>query len=191
MMVLMEGNSSAKLTWDFTWGSSSHNTAFRNHVRAQRSAPPTSWGRWGFDVQSMNRFMNIVGNVVGMPTDTSGTAIANGNCQPSEPVMFRFGCNEQPGSYTDPQARSTAILHGNYDAITKGVAAWDGGVDHVLKSSMYYAVKPAFMGNCAWPVFGPDLSPVIGTLPAKDRFAGGAACAGTIPSPPTNLRIVP
>jgi hypothetical protein len=189
MMQLLEGNSSAKLVWDYTWGSSSHNTAFRNHVRVQRTTPSVSWGRWGIDVQSFNRFINLVGNVVGLPTWTTGTVLANGSCSPSQPVAFRFGCSAQPGSYTDSQSRSTAILHGNYDYITRGVAAWDGGSDHVLRSSLYYAAKPAFFGSCAWPPFGPDMTPLIGILPARNRFEGGTSCPteSSPPAAPTNL----
>jgi Pectate lyase superfamily protein len=197
MMVLLEGNSSAKITWDETLGSSSHQTAFRNHARGARATPAISWGRWGIDVQSRNRFMNIVGNVVGLPTWTSGTALANGSCSPNEPVAFRFGCDGQPGGYTDSQSRSTAILHGNFDYITDGVAAWDGGADHTLRSSMYYTSKPWFFGNCAWPAFGPDMNPLIGTLPAKARYEGSTACGQVGPPPPsppaapTNLQVTP
>jgi len=192
MMVLLEGNSSAKLVWDETMGSSSHQTAFRNHVRVQRIEPAVSWGQWGIDVQATNRYMNIVGNVVGMPSWITGTVIANGVCTPSEPTALRFGCDGQPGSYTDAQARSTAILHGNYDYITAGVATWDGGADHVLPPSLYYASKPAFFGSCAWPPFGPDVSGIVGTLPAKDRYEGGARCTATTraPAPATNVRVI-
>jgi hypothetical protein len=58
--------------------------------------------------------MNIVGNVIGMSSWTSGTVIANGSdCSPPEPTAIRFGCDGQPDSYTDAQSRSTTILHGN------------------------------------------------------------------------------
>jgi hypothetical protein len=186
MMVLSEGNSSAKLVWDSTLGSSSHQTAFRNHVRIQRSMPAFSWGRWGIDVQANSRFMNIIGNVVGGPESAGGTVLANGNCEPQEPTFFRFGCSGQPGSYADSQSRSTAILHGNYDYTTAGVAAWDGGSDHALASSFYYSSKPAFFGKCAWPAIGPDLNPLVGTLPAKARYEGTNPCGiTTTQAPPT------
>jgi hypothetical protein len=192
MMVLLEGNSSAKIVWDHTLGSSSHQTAFRNHVRGSRVTPPIVWGRWAIDVQAVNRFMNIVGNVVGLPSWTTGTVLANGNCSPSEPTAFRFGCDGQPGPYTDSQARATAILHGNYDYITKGVGTWDGGSDHTLPPSLYYSAKPAFFGSCAWPAFGPDVTSFIGTLPAKERYDGGNGCStsGSTPPAPTNVRII-
>ena len=193
MMVLLEGNSSAKIVWDETMGSSSHQTAFRNHVRVQRITPAVSWGRWGIDVQATNRYMNIIGNVIGLPTWTAGTVIANGSeCSPPEPTAIRFGCDGQPGDYTDPQSRSTTILHGNYDYITDGVATWDGGADHTLMPSMYYSSKPAFFGTCAWPPFGPDVTGIVGTLPAKNRYQGGSLCGSgsTAPAPATDVRVI-
>jgi hypothetical protein len=191
-MNLVEGNSSAKLVWDFTLGSSSHSVGFRNHVRGQRTSPSFSWGQWAVDIQSWNRYISVVGNVLGMPSWTTGTVLANGDCEPAEPTAIKFGCDGQPGSYTDSQARSTAIVHGNYDYITDGVATWDGGTDHVLAKSMYYATKPAFFGSCAWPPFGPDVNGITGILPAKDRFAGGSACgaANNPPATPGNVRII-
>jgi hypothetical protein len=101
--------------------------------------------------------------------------------------VYGFGCN---GSF-DANTRNTMILHGNYDYKTKGVAHWDGGAQHALKSSMYYSAKPAFFGSCSWPVFGPDLGSITNTLPAKARYEGATTCAGGgtpgAPSAPTNL----
>jgi hypothetical protein len=80
----------------------------------------------------------------------------------------------------------------NYDYVTDGVAVWDGGSDHALRNSMYYASKPAFFGGCSWPVFGPDVPGQMGTLPAKDRFEGESDCVGA-PSdltPPSEFRII-
>jgi hypothetical protein len=86
------------------------------------------------------------------------------------------------------------IRHGNYDFKTQGVAEWGGGANHALAPSMYYASRTAFFGNCTWPAFGPDVSGITSTQPAKNRFEGGTVCTGTgpgtPPAPPTNLRIL-
>ncbi len=187
-MNLIEGNVSAKITHDWTMGSSSHNTLFRNWARGWRSTPPIEWGVWAIDIQNFNRYFNIVGNVIGMTSWTTGTVLADNNCTPEEPAVYRFGCTGQPGYYQDPKSYETAIIHGNYDYITDGVADWDGGADHVLRDSMYYSSKPSFFGKRNWPPFGFDQSPVVGRLPAQDRFEGDDSAP---PSPPGNLRIVP
>jgi len=182
-MNLYEGNVAAKITQDYTMGSSSHNVAFRNWARGYRSNPSFSWGVWAIDTQKYNRYMSFVGNVVGMPNWSSGTVIANGNADPSGKTAFRFGGTGEPGSYGDALAFSTAILHANYDYITDGVANWDGGSDHVLKSSMYYASKPAFFGNVPWPAIGPDVTGYANKIPAQIRYeqinSGGVSCIDT------------
>ncbi len=188
-MNLFEGNSAQKLSDDSTHGSSSHNTWFRNYSTGTRSTPAFSWSQWGVDIFAWNWYYNIVGNVVGQSSWTTGTVLANGNCSPTEPDVYRFGCNGTPGSYIDSVSYSTAIKHGNYDYITKGVAYWDGGTDHALKNSLYYSSKPAFFGSLAWPPYGPDLNPMVGSLPAKQRFLGNAVISAGIPMPPLNLTI--
>src|SRR5436305_4880343 len=92
------------------------------------------------------------------------------------PRSMVLGCLTGYSGTYDAAVRNTAILHGNYDYKTNGVAFWDGGANHALKSSMYYTSKPAFFGNCNWPVFGPDFNPVTRTLPAKARYDGSPAC---------------
>ena len=188
-MNLFEGNISSKLTGDYTHGSSSHNTFFRNWVTGMRNTPAYTWGVWGIDVQDYNRYYNIVGNVIGSSAWTTGTVLGNGNCSPTEPVAYRFGCTGFAGSYGDSLSYSTAIKHGNYDYVSDSVYYWDGGADHVLANSMYYASKPAFFGSLPWPAIGPDLNPMAGTTPAQQRFQGQTT--QDTPSPPQNLRITP
>jgi hypothetical protein len=190
-MNLFEGNYSTNLQADDYHGSSSHNTLFRNYVSVTRSTPAVTWARWGFDIGRLNRYYNIVGNVIGNPDWTSGTVLANGNCSPKEPAAYRFGCGiGTPGSYLDSQSYSTSIIHGNYDYITGGVAHWGGGTDHHLPSSMYYASKPEFFGTNPWPPFGYDMDPIIGSLPAKERHEGKSIIPTKIQSPPLKLTIM-
>lgn len=189
-MNLFEGNYSQNITGDEYWGSSAYQTLFRNYVRGKRDNPSTVgtsvWAIWAIDVGGWNRYFNIIGNVIG-DNWTSGTVVANNNCTPTVPSVYRFGCSGNPGSYTDSNSYSTAVLHGNWNSITNGVDTWANS-DHVLKSSMYYNSKPSFFGNLVWPPFGPDLSPMIGSLPAKARYEGQIINNSPKPSNPTNLR---
>jgi len=195
-MNLWEGNSASSMWADYTQGSSSHNTLFRNYVRCRQTNLTMSTNPWNWvciEIEQFNRFYNLVGNVVGLPTFSSGTVVLNSSAGATKPIIYRFGYSSAGGSYSDSQSFSTAIRHGNFNYVSDAVDNWADS-DHVLPLSMYYASKPAFFGSCAWPPVGPDVNPMVGTLPAKDRYEGGSACVGTsssLPTAPTNLRIAP
>ena len=189
-MNLYEGNIYSHLTADSYWGSSSHNVFFRNWLwgdETQASDVPSkpSWGSLPLDVWYNQNYYSFVGNVLGvvgkwMNPSWSGYTLRNSNC--SQQAIYNYGCNSS-GIYSSA-ANTSSINHGNYDYKTNGVAFWEGGSDHALKASMYYASRPSFFGNCAWPAFGPDLTPVAGKLPAKARFEGDTSCSGVPPPPP-------
>jgi hypothetical protein len=196
MMNLWEGNYVSSIWGDYTQGSSSHNTLFRNRVSCIRSSYALSspWLWVCVEVETYNRYYNLVGNVIGLPTFTGGTLVSNSSANSPGPVIYRFGRNSAGGAYGDPTSYSTTIKHGNYDYVTDGVAHWDGGADHTLANSLYYLSKPAFFGTCAWPPFGPEGNPTAGTVPAKDRYDGTRLCAPPSSGPttlaaPANLRV--
>jgi len=203
-MNLYEGNIYSHITADSYWGSSSHNVFFRNWLWGNETAPVApsvsspSWGFSPLDVWYNQNYYSFVGNVlgttVGAPTNVSTVNWANysirsTSCSQSGSSIYDYGCNSN-NQYSSATS-SGSINHGNYDYKTKGVAYWEGGSNHTLKSSMYYDSKPSFFGSCAWPAFGPDLSNMTGTLPAKARYSGDTSCSGS-PSgtiaPPTDLK---
>jgi Pectate lyase superfamily protein len=191
-MNLWEGNSASSFWGDYTQGSSSHNTLFRNYVRCKQTTLVMSSNPWDWvciEIEQFNRFYTLAGNVIGLPSFTGGTVLVNSSASPAKPIIYRFGYSSNGGSYSDTQSFSTVLRHGNYNYVSDGVDNW-ADPDHVLPSSMYYTSKPLFFGGCAWPPVGPDLNPLVGTLPAKDRYDGGSACVGgTLPSKPNNFRI--
>jgi Pectate lyase superfamily protein len=202
-MTLVEGNIVSHFHADYDWGTSSHLVMFRNWFWGDATGNYSRWSgnnpSWGFvamEIERLQHFYSAVGNVLGNPnlhTNWSNATLLSTNCNfdasRSNPTVYGFGCN---GSF-DADVRNTMILHGNYDYKTKGVAHWDGGSQHNLKSSMYYSSKPAFFGNCAWPAFGPDLSSVTNKLPAKARYEGDTSCGSSgggtpsAPASPTSL----
>jgi hypothetical protein len=119
------------------------------------------------------------------PTTGSGQANCEFGSSRSSPTAYCYGGTRGP----IPSASTTSLNHGNYDYSTNGVAYWEGGSNHTLKNSMYYGAAPAFFGNCAWPAFGPDLTPTADTVPAKVRFEGGTSCGGEL-KPPGKLKAV-
>jgi len=213
--TLVEGNAATSGGVDHSWGSSSHGLWFRNWFWGDLSGfysypgPPTAFTSTNpsdsfqaVRVDIDNTYYSLLGNVLGrtgLHTTWSAatyhptTGCANGSR--SVPVVYWVGCDDNGGSY-NANAWDTMIRHGNYDYKTVGVSEWTGGADHTLKASYYYTTKPSFFGSCAWPPFGPEESPTIKTLPAKERFEGGSTCKGTSsdttpPMAPVNLMILP
>lgn len=212
-MNLYEGNVASHLIADQYWGSSSHNVLFRNWLWGDESTPSASeWlypagsltkPNWGFhpiEIWSGQHYYSLVGNVLGVtgkwqnPNWSSYGLLAT-NCNAND-SMYNYGCDFNSGANSDASSYSTSINHGNWDYKTAGVAFWDGGSNHTLNNSMYYTSKPGFFGSCAWPPFGPEGNPSIGTLPAKARYDGSSSCGGsgggtgpTAPAPPTAVTV--
>jgi hypothetical protein len=196
-MNLFEGNVISHIAADNIWGSSSHVVFFRNWLWGDETGTgvpsfPPNEGYDAIDVYPLNPYYSFVGNVLGvtgMHTTWSNATLRGDNeyASKTSPIAYSYG----GASGSLPSTSTTSINHGNYDFKTNGVAYWEGGSNHTLRTSMYYGGKPAFFGGCSWPVFGPDLSPVTNTLPAKARYEGSTACGGTAnaPAPPSNLQV--
>lgn len=168
-MNLVEGNVIVQLDFDGHWGSGSHNTAFRNWVE-RRSSPPEDTitdGLFAVVVGAKNRYHSIVGNILCHPGCTGvyqAPAFVN-----AEIWHLGYLCAGSQAP-TDPRVEATLIRHGNFDYITN-TTVWDPGIeDRALPSSYYLVSKPSFFGNLPWPAIGPDLNPMVGRLPAKERF---------------------
>ena len=191
-MNLVEGNIFDHLVSDIIHGSSSHNTVFRNYSRGSRE------GKTGalraVSIAAWNRYVNIVGNVLGTP---GLSTIYEHEGEPSpysnSPLIYRLGywecCTGTSSKKDDSQVKSTLLRHGNFDYATKGVI-WDKTIsDRKLPKSYYLNSKPSFFGKLSWPPIGPDQNPKVGLLPAQVRFQGGNPEKPKKPNPPTKLTI--
>ena len=177
-MELMEGNYAPHMAAAATHGNAGYLTFFRNYSSSQFASPPVvgstakqtgNINAIGFGTGDIN--MTIVGNVLGSSAATDlGTATvsntyicAAGN---DSPCIYLFSDN---GGTTDVSYTS-AWIHGNYDTVNKAVV-WNPSITaHQLPASLYLAAKPAWWPAAnAWPWAGSDLTPMIGTLPAKAR----------------------
>ncbi|MBK8479415.1 MAG: hypothetical protein IPL39_24970 [Opitutaceae bacterium] len=132
-------------------------------------------------IATAHLYYNFVGNVLGASdmtlltnprsswTSPQTAFVENYDGQEVHVPMWSLGVD---GGTTDAQVRTTALLHGNYDFVTKTIK-WDAATpDHALPNSLYLPAKPAFFGATAWPWVTPENStnPVAGVLPAKARF---------------------
>lgn len=174
-MNLFEGNIVSHITADNYWGSSSHIVAFRNWIWGDESgsgvpAVPTT-GFVAIDVWDLNRYYAFVGNVLGVTG--KHTSWANASLRPTSLAAYASASAPVVYGY-DPAVSGTSLNHGNYDHKTRGVAFWEGGADHTLKPSLYYAARPAgwWCEETPWPPVGPDLTPVASDVPAKRRYDG-------------------
>jgi hypothetical protein len=194
-MNLFEGNYlEAKIVSDWVWGTSSHNTVFRNRIMNVPVA-----GGYGtnnnFVMELMHgqQYWNIVGNVLGSSGRETRYEMlySDSDWDLTRVTIYTLG-HASTGSATpgDAAVKNTLYRHGNWDSVNNSVL-WDAGnPDHALPNSLYRSSKPSFFGNCAWPAVGADLTPMVFTLPAKARYEGSSICGGVRLKGPTNLRIV-
>lgn len=192
-MNLFEGNIGAKIYADFTHGSSSYNTFLRNHVVRTSSALNVTNALRAVDVERTQFYYSFVGNVLGLPGQT-WTAFEDGGSRDAGAgrYVYTWGYFSDGGaSSVDPRSKATVLRHGNYDYQSQS-AKWDGAIaDRNLPASLYRTSKPSFFGGLAWPSIGPDISPVAGTIPAKERYEGRSVSQPGLPlAPPTNLRVM-
>ena len=106
--------------------------------------------------------------------------------------MYTFGYfSDGDGRRDDATIVTDTYRHGNYDYATQ-TTQWDtSNADQNLPDSLYLSGKPSFFGGLPWPSIGSDLNPLVGTIPAKERYEGRVIPpSGNPPGAPTNLRIV-
>jgi hypothetical protein len=172
-MELIEGNMAPHLSAAITHGNAGYLTFFRNYASSQFAAPAV-WGDTAVQIGNVAavRFdggdigMNVVGNVLGSASTT--TALASqvyDGADSGVPSIFLLG---DGGAGLSDVAATSMFRTGNYDHVSKKVV-WANGVVS-LSPSLYLSNKPAWWpaGN-PWPWAGPDLTPMVGVLPAKAR----------------------
>ena len=157
---LVEGNVCVKLTLDNYWGSSRHNTLFRNHVErySQGLTKIVQYSVWAIQIDRAQLSHNVLGNILCRPNDQG--------------QVVSLGGGEWKEAY-DTRVTNTMVFHGNFDYVSR-TTQWDPRVpSRNLPPSLYLTEKPAFFGSLAWPAFGPgatDTTPVHGTIPARQRW---------------------
>jgi hypothetical protein len=199
MMNLMEGNYSvdaAGFSADWYHGSTALNTYFRSKAN--------NWAGSTYNISTVflftkTRYYNVVGNVL----DTSSGYNCGGgllyqtnkpDCRAiytldfDQPGYAPNGC--PPGlSSSDGTAASTILRHGNWDNVNNAVV-WDPNIsNHTLPASLYLSAKPAWWGSLAWPPIGPDLNPMVSTIPAQQRYIAMTGGDTTPPAAPAGVAV--
>lgn len=193
MMNLIEGNySNGRLVADNVWGSSSHNTFFRNR---NTLATGTTGGNFNIELETNQNYYNFVGNVIGTLGHESYYTLENLNITTAYKSIYRLGyTSDGDGTSTgnDPQVSATILRHGNWDSVTNG-PVWNGGDDRVLPASFYLTSKPSWWNNLQWPAIGPDVSPMYpatGPIGSGTPWGSKAITSAPALSPPTGLKVM-
>jgi hypothetical protein len=172
---LFEGNMGYMAQHDVYWGSSSHNTWFRNRFLGYKAG--LSANLHSVIAEANQTYLNYVGNVLGTATPAykryETENLTDPNCYNQRDVYkigYDAGSGDCSASGNDPNAKRTMLRHGNYDYFNKAVV-WDPAIaDRSIPDSLYLSAKPGWWGNQPWPPIGPDVSGFAQSIPAKDRF---------------------
>jgi hypothetical protein len=153
------------------------------------------------DLPAPDLKMTVIGNVLGstgnaalgLPADLATTSTGQG--QPaSTSSVYASAAGSALAIYLVDQSSvpwTTSWVHGNFDTVNAKVM-WNASPPtanlpastQTLPASLYYAKKPGWWpAGAAWPWAGPELTPKVGTLPAKMRSSafdyynsGDASC---------------
>jgi hypothetical protein len=174
-MNLWEGNMVSQISGDNIHGSSSHQTFFRNYVDRQHEGFVHTGNLTDVVFAATNRFMNMVGNVLGRPGDDALPGAVydqeSGNCLDTVAV-YKLGYPSDCGidTITDPQVKETILRHGNFDYFSNATV-WDPAItERSLPPSLFRSGKPDYFGDVPWPPIGPDVTDLVSDIPAKIRF---------------------
>jgi hypothetical protein len=188
VMNLVEGNVAQGVTSDGYFGSSSHNTFFRNYL----SGDYPSNVDWPITVQmcKWSYYTNFAGNVLGKSGAGQIYQASGSNYPNTAKVLWELGYpntgntgysetytgtptnpgNADPTVKLDSAVEYSMIRHGNFDYVTNRTT-WDPSIeDRTLPGSLYLGGRPAWWGSSPWPPIGPDVTPMRGQLPAEIRF---------------------
>jgi hypothetical protein len=197
---LFEGNVTTKICGDYTHGSSSLNTFFREWVvnhssqTVTNNTNPTEIARYCIDFEQMNYSNSVIGCVLGQPGDTGLRYETNGT--PNTTACTYHWGGASPGSinFDDTNVWSSTYIHGNYDYIGGGIVWNSNNADHTIQNSLFLTNQPSWWnnyGSTPWPPIGSDLTPMVSNIPAQLRFAQLRLASSATLSPPSNLQVVP
>ncbi len=185
-MNLFEGNRANTLEFDFTHGSASHMTAFRNNLVGVENPAVAARTVEIVNIQATNRYMNFVGNVLGLGNGAFYTNYSDDitNADPSHNstrTVYCTGYVDDGGSGTnfgDPAVLQTMLIHLNWDTVTTtngGIVYAPTITNRTMLPSLYISGQPSWWTNwgaVVWPPIGSDLSPMTSKLPAQLSFEG-------------------
>jgi hypothetical protein len=183
-MNLYEGNNMSGHRQDITHGSHIFETLFRNHLDGHKNNPPANANSI-IQAESLSRFTNVVGNVLGDTGYITTYLTDQGRNDASIYETGDRGDNSGVIVPLDPNVKRTLFRFGNWDTKTNATrfcgnssnTGWSTTCSsttevpttianypnqlpstETLPASLYMSTKPSWFGAVAWPPIGPDVS---------------------------------
>ncbi len=184
---LYEGNVVDAINYDNSWGSSSHNTLFRN--RLWGNSPNKTNYRTPLFVLAHSHYMNVVGNVLGDSTYHSHYVCDQADQQGTDDYIFDLGFYDGcvagvTAMYPyDTASESTLMRWGNWDAATWKANGNTNGVRYCTGASHGNPSCTTSELASADPDF-PGLASPDKRLPASFYLSGKPSWFGAVPWPP-------
>lgn len=174
-MELIEGNFAPHMGATVTHGNAGDLTFFRNYASSVFANPsvadsnvPRANNITALELQGTDVNMNVVGNILG----TAGVTKVFDNYTGSQPQSIYELGQGIGGTGKNDVVVQTLLRTGNYDYF-HNATEWNATGTQTLPPSFYLHQKPAWWpAGTNWPWTGPDLSPMVQHLPAKDRSDG-------------------
>jgi len=185
---LWEGNIAADFRMDTVLGGSMFNMCYRNNM-TRSSVPATRYARWGYDIQTDNFYVSIIGSVMDA-VGYSGASCRVGAPDGNQDYMFGQNTNWTGGTFPIPapqdDPRPTLFVNGLVDLEMNTLTWADTNIPASLPASLFLDQKPNFWpANTPWPGIGPDVAGYKNVIPAMTRYA-----SLTIQANPDNYTVI-
>jgi hypothetical protein len=174
MFGLVEGNVMNTITFDNSWGSSSHGTVFRN--RAWGNGTNKTGYRLAVKFGAHSRFMNVVANVIGDPTFHTQYSCDDVTTTDAGVNLYDLGYWNGCGSLTDHDSvvRTSLVRWGNWDSVTWEANGDTNGIRYCTGSGAGNAACTASETANSDPTF-PGLASPSSSFPSS--FYNGVTTA--------------
>lgn len=212
-MDLFEGNVTPNIRMDFTHGSNSHNTLFRNYINLTSTNPDTgrsmTGGLFAVNLAYYSNYQNVLGNVIGPygSTCTASSYEINADASQSSSIYklgyYDDGGTRSPNPTLSAKVGRTLLRGGNWDCKTNMVV-WSSNApsgslissylaQQSLPNSLYLSAKPNWFRSVPWPAIDPAAFTKVNKIPAQLCYESGpknsgafdpAACYGGTPAIP-------
>ena len=212
-MNLWEGNVCPNMEFDFTHGSSSHNTLFRNYLNMTSTNPdtgrPMTGALYAITIAYYNNYENVFGNVIGLyGSPNTAEAYQISADEDLAPCIYKLGYFDDgrtptPNAALSAKVERTLLRGGNWDSLTRTVV-WSGNVPggslvssyiagRELPASLFRSTAPEEFSapGAVWPPVDPSAATKVNKIPAQLCYEAQDLAAGGTFNPAFYSRAAP